>query len=112
MDEVLKIVVMGRAARNTANIKNRQPIAKMFVKAPEKLPEFYQEIIEDELNVKSVEFTDDVRSFTSYTFKPQLKTVGPKYGKQLGNIKKALAELRRKRCDGYVEREGRSDLQL
>ena len=93
MDEVLKIVVMGRAARNTANIKNRQPIAKMFVKAPEKLPEFYQEIIEDELNVKSVEFTNDVRSFTSYTFKPQLKTVGPKYGKQLGNIKKALAEL-------------------
>ena len=93
MDEVLKIVVMGRAARNTANIKNRQPIAKMFVKAPEKLPEFYQEIIEDELNVKSVEFTDDVRSFTSYTFKPQLKTVGPKYGKQLGNIKKALTEL-------------------
>ena len=89
MDEVLKIVVMGRAARNTANIKNRQPIAKMFVKAPEKLPEFYQEIIEDELNVKSVEFTDDVRSFTSYTFKPQLKTVGPKYGKQLGNIKKS-----------------------
>ena len=93
MDEVLKIVVMGRAARNTANIKNRQPIAKMFVKAPEELPEFYQEIIEDELNVKSVEFTDDVRNFTSYTFKPQLKTVGPKYGKQLGNIKKALAEL-------------------
>ena len=93
MDEVLKIVVMGRAARNTANIKNRQPIARMFVKAPEHLPEFYQEIIEDELNVKSVEFTDDVRNFTSYTFKPQLKTVGPKYGKQLGNIKKALTEL-------------------
>lgn len=84
---------MGRAARNTANIKNRQPIARMFVKAPEHLPEFYQEIIEDELNVKSVEFTDDVRNFTSYTFKPQLKTVGPKYGKQLGNIKKALTEL-------------------
>ena len=93
MDEVLKIVVMGRAARNTANIKNRQPIGKMFVKAPQALPEFYQEIIEDELNVKAVEFTDDVRAFTSYTFKPQLKTVGPKYGKQLGNIKKALTEL-------------------
>ena len=93
MDEVLKIVVMGRAARNAANIKNRQPIAKMFVKAPEALPAFYQEIIEDELNVKSVEFTDDVRAFTSYTFKPQLKTVGPKYGKQLGNIRKALAEI-------------------
>ena len=89
MDEVLKIVVMGRAARNTANIKNRQPIARMFVKAPEHLPEFYQEIIEDELNVKSVEFTDDVGNFTSYTFKPQLKTVGPKYGKQLGNIKES-----------------------
>ncbi len=93
MSEVLKIVVMGRAARNTANIKNRQPIAEMFVKAPQMLPDFYIEIIEDELNVKHVEFTDDVRAFTSYTFKPQLKTVGPKYGKQLGNIKKALAEL-------------------
>ena len=92
MDEVLKTGVMGRAARNTANIKNRQPIAKMFVKA-EALPEYYQEIIEDELNVKAVEFTDDVRAFTSYTFKPQLKTVGPKYGKQLGNIRKALTEL-------------------
>ena len=84
---------MGRAARNTANIKNRQPISRMFVKAPRELPEFYQEIIEDELNVKAVEFTDDVRAFTSYTFKPQLKTVGPKYGKQLGNIRKALSEL-------------------
>lgn len=93
MDEVLKVVVFGRAARNTANIKNRQPIGKMFVKAERSLPEFYQEIIEDELNVKSVEFTDDVRAFTSYTFKPQLRTVGPKYGKQLGNIKKALAEI-------------------
>ena len=93
MDAVLKIVVMGRAARNTANIKNRQPIANMFVKAPEALPEFYKEIIEEELNVKNVTFTDDVREFTSYTFKPQLKTVGPKYGKLLGNIRKALAEI-------------------
>ena len=93
MDEVLKIVVFGRAARNTANIKNREPIGKMFVKAERALPEFYQEIIEDELNVKTVEFTDDVRAFTSYSFKPQLKTVGPKYGKQLGNIRKALSEI-------------------
>ena len=91
MDEVLKIVVLGRAARNTANIKNRQPIARMFVKADHELSEFYQEIIEDELNVKTVEFTDDVRAFTSYTFKPQLKTVGPKYGKQLGAIRQALS---------------------
>ncbi len=93
MDEVLKIVVFGRAARNTANIKNRQPIGKMFVKAEKALPEFYQEIIEDELNVKEVIFTSDVRDFTSYSFKPQLKTVGPKYGKQLGSIKKVLAEI-------------------
>ena len=93
MDEVLKIVVFGRAARNTANIKNRQPIGRMFVKAETALPEFYQEIIEDELNVKEVKFTSDVRDFTSYSFKPQLKTVGPKYGKQLGNIRKALAEI-------------------
>ena len=93
MDEVLKIVVMGRAARNTANIKNRQPIGRMFVKADHALSEFYQEIIEDELNVKTVVFTDDVREFTSYSFKPQLKTVGPKYGKQLGNIRKALSEI-------------------
>ena len=92
MDEVLKVVVMGRAARNTAAIKNRQPIGRMFVKG-KVLPEFYQEIIEDELNVKKVEFTDDVRAFTSYTFKPQLKTVGPKYGKLLGKIKQALAEV-------------------
>ena len=93
MDEVLKIVVMGRAARNTANLKNRQPIGQMFVKAPHILPVFYQEIIEEELNVKKVVFTDDVRDFTSYSFKPQLKTVGPKYGKQLGDIKKALSEV-------------------
>ena len=93
MDEVLKVVVLGRAARNTANIKNRQPIGKMYVKADHELSDFYVEIIEDELNVKSVEFVEDVRNFTSYSFKPQLKTVGPKYGKQLGNIRKALAEI-------------------
>ena len=93
MEEVLEIVVMGRAARNTANIKNRQPIGTMFVKADKTLDTFYQEIIEDELNVKKVVFTDDVRDFTSYTFKPQLRTVGPKYGKQLGGIKAHLEQL-------------------
>ena len=107
MDEVLKVVVMGRAARNTANIKNRQPIGRMFVKAPNKLSEFYVEIIEDELNVKSVAFTDDVRDFTSYTFKPQLKTVGPKYGKQLGNIRKALNEIDGNRAMDTLKAEGR-----
>ena len=78
MDEVLKVVVMGRAARNAANIKNRQPIARMYVKADHELSRFYVQIIEEELNVKQVIFSDDVREFTSYTFKPQLKTVGPK----------------------------------
>ena len=93
MDEVLDTVVMGRAARNTANIKNRQPIAQMYVKADHELSEFYVKIIEEELNVKKVTFTEDVRAFTSYTFKPQLKTVGPKYGKLLGRIRQALTEL-------------------
>ena len=93
MEEVLKVVVLGRAARNTANIKNRQPIGRMFVKAETALPEFYQEIIQDELNVKKVEFTDDVRAFTSYSFKPQLRTVGRKYGKYVNEIKEILAGL-------------------
>ncbi len=93
MDAVLKIVVMGRACRNTANIKNRQPIGEMFVKAPGSLPRLYQEIIEDELNVKKVSFTDDVSSFTDYIFKPQLRTVGPKYGKFLKQIQQALAGI-------------------
>ena len=93
MDEVLKIVVMGRACRNSANIKNRQPIGNMYVKAPNVLSEYFVEIIEDELNVKKVNFTEDVSAYTSYTFKPQLRTVGPKYGKFLGQIQKALAEL-------------------
>ena len=93
MDAVLKIVVMGRACRNTANIKNRQPIGNMFVKAPFELPKLFLEIIEEELNVKAVTFTSDVSSFTDYTFKPQLRTVGPKYGKFLGQIQKALADL-------------------
>ena len=93
MDEVLEIVVMGRACRNTANIKNRQPIGTMFIKADKELSDFYKEIIEDELNIKKVVFTQDVRDFTTYTFKPQLKTVGPKYGKLLGGIRQHLAAL-------------------
>ncbi len=93
MERVLKVVVLGRACRNKSNIKNRQPIGKMFVKADFELSEFYKEIIADELNIKEVEFTDDVRAFTSYSFKPQLRTVGPKYGRFLGKIKEALAAL-------------------
>ncbi len=93
MDKVLKIVVMGRACRNAANIKNRQPIGSMFVKAEAGLEEYFVKIIEDELNVKNVSFKDDVSAYTDYTFKPQLRTVGPKYGKYLKQIQQALSEL-------------------
>ena len=93
MDEVLQIVTLGRAARASATIKNRQPLASMFVKGRRELSEMYLSIIRDELNVKEVVFTDSVRDFTSYTFRPQLRTVGPKYGKQLGFIQKTLASL-------------------
>ncbi|MDO5134245.1 MAG: DUF5915 domain-containing protein, partial [Eubacteriales bacterium] len=97
MAEVLKVVVMGRACRNLSGIKNRQPVAKMFVKAPETaggaLDKYFIDIIESELNVKEVVFTEDVRAFTSYEFKPQLRTVGPKYGKQLGGIRAYLSQL-------------------
>ena len=93
MDETLKIVVMGRAARNTSGLKNRQPLAAMYVKAPHTLDSWYVEIIEDELNVKKVEFTDDADQFVAYTFKPQMRTVGPKYGKLLGKIREKLQNL-------------------
>ena len=86
MDEVLNVVVLGRAARNGANIKNRQPLGRMIVTAPKKLDKEHCEIIEDELNVKELEFVDDSASYVSYSFKSQLKTVGPKYGKLLGGI--------------------------
>ena len=106
MENVLEVVVMGRACRNASGIKNRQPIGKMMVKAEFNLSEFYKEIIEDELNVKTVEFTDDVSAFTSYSFKPQLKTVGPKYGKVLGKIKAALAELDGNKAMAQLNAEG------
>ena len=93
MADLLEIVVMGRAARNTANIKNRQPIGTMYVKSEFQLSEFYKEIIEDELNVKEVVFKDDIADFISYSFKPQMRTVGPKYGKLLNKIKTVLSEL-------------------
>ena len=106
MENVLEVVVMGRACRNASGIKNRQPIGKMMVKAEFDLSEFYKEIIEDELNVKTVEFTDDVSAFTSYSFKPQLKTVGPKYGKVIGKIKAALAELDGNKAMAQLNAEG------
>ena len=93
MEEVVDVVVLGRACRNAANIKNRQPVAKMYVKADRTPDESFIDVIAEELNVKCVEFTDNVREFTTYTFKPQLRTVGPKYGKYLGQIRNTLATL-------------------
>ena len=112
MEKVLKVVVMGRACRNGANIKNRQPIGTMYIKAPWELDEFYKEIIEDELNVKEVVFTDDVRNFTSYSFKPQLKTVGPKFGKQLNQIRTALTELNGNEAMDEINATGELKLRL
>ena len=93
MEDVLEVVVLGRACRNQANIKNRQPVGLVYVKSDFTLPQFCCEIIEDELNVKNVVFTDNVRDFTTYTFKPQMRTLGPKYGKQLGAIRNLLGEI-------------------
>jgi isoleucyl-tRNA synthetase len=112
MDEVLKVVVMGRACRNTANIKNRQPIAKMYIKAPETLPEYFTDIIKDELNVKEVIFAEDVSAFISYTFKPQMRTVGPKYGKLLNKIRQTLPELDGNAAMAELKAEGALKLNL
>ena len=113
MEEVLDIVVLGRACRNTANIKNRQPIGKMYVKSENgALEGFYTDIIADELNVKKVEFTDDVRAFTSYSFKPQLKTVGPKFGKHLNAIRTALSALDGNKAMDEVNETGELKLDL
>ena len=107
MDLVLQVVVQGRACRNAANIKNRQPLAQMYIKAGFELPEFFRDIIADELNVKRIDFTDDVSAFTSYTFKPQLRTVGPKYGKKLGQIKNYLSNVDGNQAMAQLKAEGR-----
>ena len=112
MDEVLKIVVLGRAARNSASIKNRQPIGTMFIKADHTVDNAFIRIIEDELNVKSAEFTNDVSSYTTYTFKPQLKTVGPKYGKQLNEIRTALSSLDGNQAMNALKESGQCVLSL
>lgn len=106
MEQVLAIVVMGRAARNAANIKNRQPIGTMYVKAAHVLEDYFKDIVEDELNVKDVVFREDVSDLTSYSFKPQLRTVGPKYGKQLGGIRKYLSEADGTKAMNELKAEG------
>ena len=112
MEEALNIVVLGRAARNGSNMKNRQPLAKMFVKAESELSEYFVKIIEDELNIKSVVFSDDVASFMSYSFKPQLKTLGPKYGKQLNEIRTYLAEIDGSAAKAELDETGKLVLKL
>ncbi len=107
MEEVLSVVGLGRAARNGANIKNRQPLAKMFVKADKKLDKLYIDIIEDELNVKSVEFVDDTSALTDYIFKPQMKTLGPKYGAKLGAIRNALSSLDGAKAYAQLKADGK-----
>ena len=98
---------LGRAARNGANRKNRQPLSIMYVKADKDLDGFYMEIIREELNIKEVVFTKEVEGFISYNFKPQLKTVGPKYGKQLGKIREALAALDGSAAKAQLDAEGK-----
>ncbi len=93
MEVVLEAVVIGRACRNTANIKNRQPIGKMYIKAGKELSDFYVDIIRDELNVKEAELTADVSKLTTYSFKPQLKTLGRRFGKKINDVRQILAEL-------------------
>ncbi len=93
MQTVLRIVTLGRAARNNSAIKNRQPLAKILVEAPTELEGMYADIVKEELNIKEIEFINDTSSFTVYSFKPQLKILGAKYGKQIGEIRTALAEI-------------------
>ncbi len=112
MDDVLNIVVLGRAARNGSNMKNRQPLNKMFIKADCELSEFFVKIIEEELNIKSAEFSDDVASFMSYSFKPQLKTLGPKFGKQLAEIRTYLAEIDGSAAKAELDETGKLTLKL
>ncbi|MBR1663954.1 MAG: isoleucine--tRNA ligase [Ruminococcus sp.] len=106
MEEVLDIVVLGRSARNTANIKNRQPLSIMYVKADHELDSFYVDIIRDELNLKEVRFADNVSDFVAYKFKPQLKTLGPKYGKNLGEIRNNLSALDGHKAMAELEETG------
>ena len=112
MEKVLEIVVLGRAARNGSSRKNRQPLATMYVKAEGSLEDIFTDIIRDELNIKNVSFTDEVDDFVTYSFKPQLKTLGPKYGKQLGEIRTALAEIDGSAAKQQLDNEGAVKLNI
>ena len=112
MELVLDIVVLGRAARNAANIKNRQPVANLYVNAEKELSEFFCDIARSELNVKNVAFKDDMEAYLSYSFKPQFKVLGPKVGKQIGEIKAALANINGHSAKEELEKTGKLHLEL
>ena len=112
METVLEIVVLGRAARNGAVLKNRQPLNRMFINSSKKLDGYFTDIIKDELNIKNVEFTDEVDGFVNYTFKPQLKTVGPKFGRQLNDIRAALSSLNGTVAKSELDSTGKLTLNL
>lgn len=112
MELVLEIVVLGRAARNASNIKNRQPIGNMYVKADRKLDDFFKEIVASELNLKAVSFKDDMEEYLSYSFKPQFKVLGPKVGKQIGEVKAALAGINGHAAKAELESTGKLKLTL
>lgn len=112
MELVLEIVVLGRAARNASNIKNRQPIGNMYVKADRQLDDFFKEIVASELNLKAVSFKDDMEEYLSYSFKPQFKVLGPKVGKQIGEVKAALAGINGHAAKAELESTGKLKLTL
>ena len=112
MELVLEIVVLGRAARNTANIKNRQPIGNMYVKADRQLSEFFKEIVESELNVKQVTFKEDMEAYLTYSFKPQFKILGPKVGKRIGEVKAALGKVNGHAAKEELDTTGKLKLSL
>ena len=112
MEVVLEAVVLGRACRNTANIKNRQPIGKMFVKADAALSQFYLDIIKDELNVKEAELTEDVSALTTYSFKPQLKTLGRRFGKNINAVREILAGLDGQAAMAELKEKGTLTIQV
>lgn len=112
MELVLEIVVLGRAARNASNIKNRQPIGNMYVKADRQLDDFFKEIVASELNLKAVSFKEDMEEYLSYSFKPQFKVLGPKVGKQIGEVKAALAGINGHAAKAELESTGKLKLIL
>lgn len=112
MEQLLNIVVLGRACRNTANIKNRQPVGKLYVKAESELSDFFKDILAEELNVKECIFTNEVEDFTSYTFKPQLRTLGKRFGSRINALKEVLGGLDGSKAMEQLKADGKLTVAL